>query len=296
LSIDIIIPTLCNTIRRHQLLRAIDSVLTQDRVEAMPLVVVNGSVFDPVLLDDLHARPELRVIYIATGGLPAALRAGRDHVSGAFFGFLDDDDLYLPGALAARLKPFADEAVDVVASNGFYRRGEQQLVPFAADMLAFQSNPLVTLLEFNWLPSCGALYRSESVGSDFFDVDAHYREWTLLAFKIALSKRIQFIDDYTFEIADTPESLSKSNAYVAASAPFFDKLLSFDIEPEMRRLLRARRADALHALSGFHLQRNEMWAAWQSHLSSLREWSGATKYFAYTRHLVRATVQSLGRR
>src|SRR4051812_40745209 len=45
-TIEVIIPTLCDTKRGPLLLRAIDSVVSQDGVLGLPVVVVNGSRFD----------------------------------------------------------------------------------------------------------------------------------------------------------------------------------------------------------------------------------------------------------
>ena len=52
-----IIPTLCELARRDELLCAIDCLLAQEGVAVKLIIVVNGQLYDPGLLEDLRNRP-----------------------------------------------------------------------------------------------------------------------------------------------------------------------------------------------------------------------------------------------
>src|SRR5262249_54630391 len=119
--IDVIIPTLCDSKRGPLLLRAIDSVVSQEGVAAVPIVVVNGARFDPVFIERLKARTDIRLIQIAEPSLFRARRVAFEAVRSTYFAILDDDDIFLPGALAKRLAALrADPTKDWVVTNGFF--------------------------------------------------------------------------------------------------------------------------------------------------------------------------------
>ena len=149
---------------------------------------------------------------MAEGSLPAALRHGRSLVDTPFFGFLDDDDEYLPDAIAIRLAAFAsDAAIDAVATNGFTNIGGVDRVRHEHPDAA-ATDPLRALLRENWLASCGGLFRTDRVTVDFFDGVTRHYEWTVLGFKLAASRRVLYVDKPTFRVYDSPGSLSKSRA------------------------------------------------------------------------------------
>src|SRR6187549_269028 len=97
-TITIIIPTACEARRVSLLHRALDSVVAQEGVDVHPVVVVNGSRVDESLCASIVARPGVTVLRRDEGNVSAARRAGMRLVDGAYFGFLDDDDEFLPGA------------------------------------------------------------------------------------------------------------------------------------------------------------------------------------------------------
>ena len=124
--LSVIIPTTCEARRQDTLQRAIASVRDQEGICAEILVVVNGDRFDPGLLDTIKSLPYAKTVYLEVGSLPGALRHGRELVEAPFFAFLDDDDEYLPDALAQRVQVMRDEpSVDFVASNGYIHRDGQ---------------------------------------------------------------------------------------------------------------------------------------------------------------------------
>jgi glycosyltransferase involved in cell wall biosynthesis len=280
-KISVIIPTTCEARRADTLRRAIDSVLSQRGVEVELIVVVNGQSFDPALLDAMRSNPALRAVYIETPSPSVACRHGRSLATGEFFAFLDDDDEYLPGALAARLAPAAsDAAIDIVVSNGYC--GVDLHITRTANI---EADPLGAMLEQNWLASCGALFRHRSCGDEFFADLPKYMEWTLLAYRLlAAGKRMKFVDTPTYRINDTPQSASKSREYRQAAATVIERVLSLPLPLHIRRRLRPRLLAARHDLSVMNLEEGRRGAAWALHLQSLAGFSGL-RYLSYTRRL-----------
>jgi glycosyltransferase involved in cell wall biosynthesis len=95
-TISVIIPTKVNPARRALLKRAIESVLAQEDVRVVPIVVINGSERDPELTSEIIADRRFRVVTLENADLPAALRTGREMVDTRWFAELDDDDLLMP--------------------------------------------------------------------------------------------------------------------------------------------------------------------------------------------------------
>ena len=104
IDVSVIIPTTASSERGALLRRAIRSVVDEG---ALPIVVVNGSRFDPRLRQDLAATASIKCLYREEGSLPAALLEGRNSVTTEFFAVLDDDDEFTSGAFRARLAPSA---------------------------------------------------------------------------------------------------------------------------------------------------------------------------------------------
>jgi hypothetical protein len=289
--VTIIIPTLCRRERRPLLMRAIGSLAGQAGVSYRVLLAVNGKEFDPDLLAELAAAPSVDVLRIEEASLPNALRHAREAVGTEFFGFLDDDDEYLPGALETRLAPLrADPSLDAVVTNGYIDRGAGQEL-WQPDSAAVRRDPLGSLLAGNnWLASCGALFRSRSVAPDCFHEWILYREWTVLAFRmVTRDLSVCFLPDITFRVNDSPGSLSKSRAaHVAmASALVVHRMLSFPLPEDLRDGVYRRLADELHDAAAGYLQMGDLPAARRCHISSL-QWHPTAARIAYTWHVLRA--------
>src|SRR5690242_3507174 len=72
LSVSVVIPSLAEASRADLIHRAIDSVLAQDDVCAVPIVVVNGGRDDSAVLDSIKRGRDVRCIHFSYGGLPEA--------------------------------------------------------------------------------------------------------------------------------------------------------------------------------------------------------------------------------
>ena len=292
-AVTAIIPTLCEAVRRERLLRAIDSLLDQGSVSVKLIIVVNGDRYDSSLFVELQKMTELRLHALSEPNVAAARRAGRELVDTEFFCFLDEDDVYLPGALQKRLAPLLDDlALDAVVGNGYRTSsGTEELV--CLDMASVERNPVSSLASFNWLASCAGLYRTSSIPSELFDPQAKYLEWTTLAYRLALTKRITFIHQPTYRIHESPDSVSKSEAYRRAGPEALEKILSFEMDAGVRRELRRKYVNILHALSDYYRERGGYRLAWTYHIRSLAHPTGFFRYLAYTRKLLVPSYTSL---
>jgi len=285
-KISVIIPTCADASRAPLLLRAIDSLLNNQDGLVLPVVVVNGTRYLSKALDDLRQRRDVRCIYREEPGTTGARLAGRRAVDTEFFGLLDDDDEYLPGAAKVQIGPLLeDPSIDVVVTNGYRRESGQDVLNFP-EFSKFQLNPLRSLMDWPWLNSGGLLCRSGTVSSSYLEVPRSM-ELTYMAMKLALSRKLQFLDTPTYRWdRDTPEPQSRSKRYMEGAPEAIRKMLALNPPAEIGRLLERKRAASLHFLSDWERTDGNYDAAWRYHLRSLLSPSGI-KYFPYTRHLVR---------
>ena len=283
--VTVIIPTTCEAKRAHAIRRGVEGVLAQEGVEVTLVMVVNGQRFDEELLASLSADPRLSVHRLEEPSYPAACRYGRTLVHTEYFAYLDDDDEFLPGALAARVAPMlADPSVDFVATNGYLEVGGVETIAYTPSP-RIEQEPLEELLRANWMQPCGHLFRSASVTLDDFDGRTKYYEWTLLAFKLSQRLKLRFLDVPTYRKHDSPESLYKSPGVVEGAVVVLDMLAAMNTKPSLRPTLARLRGAALHAISDFHRAAGNSGKAWRYHAASLvhpRGW----KYLPYTRHLL----------
>lgn len=290
--ITIVIPTVCSTTRADSLRRAISSIYAAGPGITKILLAANGSSVDTNFATELRDHPHVRYIYFEEGSSPGAISKVVPLVDTEYFGFLDDDDELLPNGLLSRLAILqANSKSDILLSNGFLRKnGEDKL--YLDRLASVPDKPLETFFFENWLPSCGALFRSSTVSPEYFKNYHPYAEWSWLAFRLALDKK-QFciLNEPTFRIhADTPNSLSKSSEYGKAYISLYQRML--DLEPPLpiRQILKKRLCQAHHDVSAWHLGQGEIRKAFRHHLSSFQT-PMSLRFLTYTRHIVAAALK-----
>ena len=284
-DISVIMPTLARAQRAAGLYRAIDSVLTQEGVRALPIVVVNGDQFDPALLNRLRADSRIRLVERRDAGIPGAMRAGREAVTTPWFGALDDDDFLLPAALAPRIQVLLEhpEATAVV-TNGYRRTAEGDELHVTTPELV-RRDPFGQLLERNWLLPGSWLCRSAAIGTEVFDEMPQFLECTYMAVRFAMSGRMLFLSEPTVVWhVGTADSASASRPHRLGSANALQQLLRLSLPAAFRAGVRRKFAEECHTISDiFRLEGNRR-EAWRWHLRSLRAPSGL-RYLGFTRHL-----------
>lgn len=279
-------PTLADRGRRESLLRALDSLRAASVHPVRILVVVNGNRFDPEVVADLSAMPDVLVHQVERGSLPYAIEVGRSLVESPFFCFLDDDDEYLPGTIDRRLGMLdADPSLDLVVTNGYRYDGALDS-PALRVLDKVPGDPLRALFDGNWLASCGGLFRSATVGPEIFRDINPYTEWAWIAFRLARAgKRVAVSEEPGFRIHETPGSASKSDAYRRAFLPMYGRMLESGLPREVQRMVKARISDTLHDLSDMERRNGNAGAAWRLHLASLASVRGL-RYLPYTCRLL----------
>jgi len=153
------------------------------------------------------------------------------------------------------------------------------------DIARCADDPLRAVLDRMWLKPGAALFRTATISATYFEGMPRYLEWTYLALRLALERRIAFLDAPTFVYnEDTPRSLSKSPEYVTGQPEALQAVLRLPLPSDVRRALRRKYVAALHGASVNDLGQGRKTEAWKWHLRTLRHLYG-WRYVTYTRHL-----------
>lgn len=286
-QITIIIPTACTTNRAKSLLNAINSIQQAGPETTKIIVAANGPNIDLALEKQLKERRDIDYISFEDGSLPKTISLAVPLVNTEFFGFLDDDDELLPNALLKRRDILLSHPdASLVISNGYVRKEGKDSI-YLSRMETIPEDPLGALMRENWLPSCGALFRTARVGPAYFHNYHRYAEWTWLAFRLALDQQIICIlDTPTFRVnADTPSSLSKSAEYRKNYLDLYRKMLNLRPPHRIIRELRKKVFQAYHNASNQALDNGRIIDALSYHLRSLGGFQGL-RFLPYTRHIL----------
>ena len=284
-AIDVVIRTAGDRERAGSLQRAILSVLNQQGVAARPVVVIIGE--RPAAAAELASRYQARVHIVGEWASPGrALGIGRNLIESQFYAFLDDDDELLPHALGTRLKIMqAEPAVDVVVTTGYWVSGNRRWIHIP-DITRHQDDALNGIIERCWLTSCGGLFRASAIPQNYFEGLPDLCEWTCLAFRLASDRpNIRFLDLPTYNVHDTPGSLSKSDAFLEATLRVLAAMRAHSLPPAERARLEGKYRAALHDAAEHYRRAKELRKAWRYHLQSMKP-PYTLRYSAYTRKLL----------
>jgi glycosyltransferase involved in cell wall biosynthesis len=279
---SVIIPTLAERCRSDVLKRAVNSIRASSSHPVQIIAVVNGNRFDANLCNWLDGQSDVLLVRQDTPSSPLAQHRGREAVTTEYFGFLDDDDEYLPGSIDRELRVLQnDPRLDFVVCNVYW--GAK---PFLPALAAIRNDPLEALFERAWLLSCNALFRTESISVGFFRDPHPYNEWTWLAFRLCMAgKRFSVIDTPERRTYPTPNSLSKSKEYREGPVSLYSRMLDARPPRHIRRTIRRRLSTAWHTRAAQALAQGDRSRALLYHVRSLMR-SGGLRYAAYTRRLI----------
>jgi glycosyltransferase involved in cell wall biosynthesis len=248
---------------------------------AHPIVVVNGALYRPETLAALQRRDDLTCLYLDRGDHCAARLVGRLAVQTEFFGMLDDDDEYLPGAL--RYQQDHIEEADVLITNGYEHLDGHDRMAFS-DLAVIRYDPIYYLLRDSWVHGGGALYRTARVPAHYFKTP-HSMELTYTALKLALSRTLKFDNTVTFRWHHrTPESLSAKPSWQGGEPEALQWMMALTKPFRFQCMLAKKYAASLHRISNAELLAGRLGSAWKWHLRSLGTWYG-WRYLTYTRRL-----------
>lgn len=264
----VIIPTVATTERGDYLHRAIESVISQREVRAVPLVVANGTNCDPSILESLRHNNKIRFAYINEASMPKALLTGREMVDTPYFSELDDDDILLPDALKIRLNIMQHNPdTDVVITSGYISNGNKKIINIVG-YSEIQSNPMQMLLKINWLLPGSALFRTDTVTQDFFAGMPKFLEWTYLAVRLSSSTKISFVNTPTL-VHYTHHSFSiwNSRECIINKPNALKQILQLELPIEIKHYFKMALASANYIVFRIYLKDHEYRFAW----SLLRE-------------------------
>lgn len=290
-AITIIIPTTAAPERHAHLRRALESVLTQEDVEVSVLLVANGGRCDEAFLKEQRGTPGLTILRRTEGSLPLALKVGRGEIKTPFFGELDDDDIFLPGALRRLLDGLKDNPqADWIVGNVIVRcpLGEERLALHDFDTI--RADPLRALMADNWLYPGSALFRTDRVTYDIFANIPKYLEWTYLALALGVNQPPAFLTEpVTVHHIGLSHSIDLSREATFGRIAAIKHLIAMPLPRPITRLLKGKLASLHHSCSLQHLLDGERRQAWACHLKSLG-YPGGWIYFSFTRHLLRGAL------
>ena len=292
-AVTVVIATIATRGKTPALLRAIASIRDQD-MACRIIAVVNGNKRDDELVKALRHADDIDVQVFEEGNLVKALTFGVGAVRTPYFCVLDDDDVLMPGACRKRFEYMeANPSADVLVTAGIKQHADGRIerVPARLD----RNDPLTSLFDCNWLPSCGAIYRRARIGPGYFSSMPRYLEWTHLAFRLVRERCVHFSSDDNephFKIFETVGSESLSLNYVVALPGNIARLRDEALPEHIQHLLGDKLARAFHDAASRCMTAGRTREAWVFHLASLRQRRGA-RYLPFTRHLIVAALQAV---
>lgn len=224
-----------------------------------------------------------RTIVLEQGDKAQATLLGRSEVRGEYFCFLDDDDEFLPNALAASARDLeADASLDCVATNGIYitPSGAKCVFKNAAELIDTDHAESVLRLR-NWLASCGGMFRTRTVGLKYFEDLPRHREWTVIAFRIASELKVRFVNRLAYRVISSSASQSKRDSYIDSATESLQAMLRWTQNVRHSRAIRRQMADANHYISSYYRMKGDFPRAWQAHRASIKSPNG-WKFLPYT--------------
>ncbi len=285
-DVTVIIATTGESARKDSLENSIQSINQQANVLTKPLVFLNGKKYDQKVYSSLVNNPWIEFHYSEKPSLPNAIHEARKLVRTPYFCFLDDDDTLIKDTLLDRLTPLiSDSNIDAVISNGLHKTKNNTNTSFIKYLPKNSEEPLEKLMTSNWLASCGGLYRSSSINEDYFDPHQKYYEWTYVAFKLASSKNLFFLDKPTFIINESEESLSHSENYIKELPIFLTRLRNETANPpHIKSTLSKRIAKAHNLVANFYLERADFKNALKHHVACTFSSVYGLRYQAWLYH------------
>lgn len=211
-------------------MRALNSVQNQRMGDVETIVVDDGSSDDTTPLVERAALPNVRVIRLENNqGVSAARNAGIRAASGALIAFLDSDDEWLPGKLAAQRRIIEDDpSVTLVTCNCLLLTDTLRLVHHSRVQVAEGPSAWKQLLIENFIPTPTVLCRREdllTVGG--FEEGVSFGEDLDVWFRLAIRGSVRVVDQVLVHLHSLPTGLQRSQqkAEVTYVLPLIERFL-----------------------------------------------------------------------
>lgn len=272
----------------HLIARSVDSLLSQDYPALEVIVADDGSTDNTEAVLESY-RDRLRYVRCEHRGVASARNSGLEVAHGEYIGFLDADDMLLPGSIQRRVAFLESQPdIDVVFGDVEVVRGERVVVPsFLAARKVFRRltrrqvgereyvlpgslfAPLVRE-RFITVPSvlvrCGLLDRVGGFDAAFNDSQDDYDLWL----RMAATARFGYVDRLLARCLIHGSNISANKSRAAEKRiELMHKLLTTypDLEWRTRRLI-AQRLSEQHFQLGYLSFSDGLLGPAREHLSS----------------------------
>jgi glycosyltransferase involved in cell wall biosynthesis len=211
--LSVIIPAFNAT---KTIIRAMDSVRSQDLLSFEIIIIDDGSVDDTVRLVQNNIQPGEQIHLIEmkeNSGVSAARNAGIRAAKGKLLAFLDADDVWLPEKIARQIEAMGEDPAITLISCGSslvsesgvpLKEGHQKRVAVEG------FHAWKTLLKYNFIPTPTVLtYRRLVQELGGFDESLSVGEDLDLWIKLARRGKVKVLKNLLVHYYDTPGSLMK---------------------------------------------------------------------------------------
>jgi glycosyltransferase involved in cell wall biosynthesis len=243
---------------------AVASALAQTYRPIEIVVVDDGSPDD---LDSAIApyRDRIRVIRQANQGQTGARNRVIDETDGEFVAFLDADDRWQPGKVAAQVARMDAQAeCGLVHTARTLVDGNDRLLPDANATagVRHQGDCLVSLLEGNTITQSSVMVRRTTLGAERFVRAVQGAEDWDMWLRLAPRTRFAFIAEPLTVIRLHGSNMSSNQELMLnAELAVMERALERDIDPAARRVAKAMRRKTIKVLGHMEYERQNFAAA-----------------------------------
>lgn len=240
------------------LVRALDSVAAQTVAAAETIVVDDGSSDATAAVANAHPLRPRVIRHPANRGSSAALASALAAATHDTVAFLDADDEWLPGKLAAQLAVFAPDTALVSTGFAFIDASGLEVWTYGDEPAARAGAEFwKALLEHSMIAKPSVLTRRSMIAAvGGFDPALAVAEDQDLWIRLALDRPVAYLAATLVRVHDAPQSLMKRHAspdrdYVLPMVERYLAALADRLTPAEVRAIRARRyAAAARNLTG----------------------------------------------
>jgi glycosyltransferase involved in cell wall biosynthesis len=228
----------------------IESVLAQDYPDVEYVVVDDGSTDGSLEIARRYESRLHKLVVQENGGQVAALNHGFRHTDGELLGWLNSDDVLLPGAVSAAVEELEKDpdALLVYGDNVFIDEAGNRIARERASAEGAPFDPVTMVRRCkNWIPQPGSLFRRQAIEIAPLDERGYYFFDFEFAIRLGAVGGVKYFPALLAGYRLHPQSktvgepLRRADDFVRLAEGFF---ASPDFPPKFAAHARAGRASA----------------------------------------------------